>query len=87
MAYVKRERKKVKKCKLCRDNVEYIDYKDVRKLKEFMNDKGKILPKRINGNCAKHQRMVRTAIHRARKMMLVSYVNEWGDNSHLKYNR
>lgn len=76
MAYVRRDRKSVKKCKLCRDNVEYIDYKDLKRLKEYINEKGKIIPKRINGNCAKHQRMVKNAIERARKMMLLPYTND-----------
>jgi small subunit ribosomal protein S18 len=57
-------------CKLCIDQVE-IDYKQADLLKKFMTERGKILPRRISGNCAKHQRQLATAIKRARTMLLV----------------
>lgn len=70
----RRRKKKIKRCKLCEMGVEYIDYKDIRLLSEFLNEKAKIIPKRVNGNCAKHQRMVKVAIKRARHMALLPYI-------------
>ena len=69
-----RRRRKPKVCKLCQSKVEYVDYKDTKLLKEFLTEKGKIIPRRITGNCAKHQRMVKIAIKRARHMALLPYV-------------
>jgi len=66
----------VKKCQLCVKKIDFVDYKDVNFLKEYMNDKGKILPKRINGNCAKHQRFIKDAIKRARQMALVPFTKD-----------
>ena len=66
-----RRRKKV--CVFCgKDNV--IDYKDVNKLKRYVSERGKILPRRITGNCAAHQRMIAKAIKRAREASIISYV-------------
>ena len=66
-----RRRKKV--CVFCgKDNV--IDYKDVNKLKRYVSERGKILPRRITGNCAKHQRALTVAIKRARHIALMPYV-------------
>ncbi len=68
-----RRRKKV--CIFCgKDNV--IDYKDVAKLKKFVSERGKILPRRITGNCAKHQRELTVAIKRARQLALMPYVQD-----------
>jgi small subunit ribosomal protein S18 len=53
-----------------------IDYKDERRLRRFITDRGKIVPRRISGTCAKHQRMLTTAIKRARQVALVPYVGE-----------
>ena len=65
-----RRRKKV--CVFCgKDNV--IDYKDVNKLKRYVSERGKILPRRITGNCAKHQRALTVAIKRARHIALMPY--------------
>ncbi len=64
-------RKKV--CKFCRDGVEIIDYKDVNLLSRYIMPVGKILPKRITGTCAKHQRRLTTAIKRARHAALLPY--------------
>ena len=69
-------RRKVKKCQLCVKKIDFVDYKDVNFLKEYMNDKGKILQKRINGNCAKHQRFIKDAIKRARQMALVPFTKD-----------
>ena len=68
-----RRRKKV--CVFCgKDNV--IDYKDTNKLKRYISERGKILPRRITGNCAKHQRALTVAIKRARHVSLMPYVQD-----------
>lgn len=67
-------RKKV--CNFCVEKVEYIDYKDVAKLKRYITEKGKIVPRRQTGTCAKHQRELTTAIKRARFMALIPYVGD-----------
>ena len=67
-------RKKV--CNFCVDKVVEIDYKDVNKLKKFITEKGKIVPRRMSGVCAKHQRLLAEAIKRARVMALLPYVAE-----------
>ncbi|HPE69002.1 MAG TPA: 30S ribosomal protein S18 [Thermotogota bacterium] len=69
-------RRKIKKCQLCSKKQDYVDYKDVNFLKEYMSDKGKIMPKRINGNCAKHQRLIKAAIKRARQMALLPFTRD-----------
>ena len=65
-------RKKV--CQFCADKAEVTDYKDVEKLKKYVTERGKILPKRITGTCAIHQRAVTTAIKRARIVALLPYI-------------
>ena len=65
-------RKKV--CQFCADKAEVIYYKDVEKLKKYVTERGKILPKRITGTCAIHQRAVTTAIKRARIVALLPYI-------------
>ena len=67
-----RRRKKV--CIFCVDKVDFIDYKDSAKLRKFISERGKILPRRISGTCAKHQRDVNTAIKRARQVALLPYI-------------
>ena len=71
---VVRRRKKV--CIFCADKVEFIDYKDVAKLRKFISERGKILPRRISGTCAKHQRELNIAIKRARQVALLPYVTD-----------
>jgi len=63
-----------KVCIFCVDKVDSIDYKDTVKLRKFITENGKILPRRMSGVCAKHQRMLTTAIKRAREMALLPYV-------------
>ena len=63
-------------CKFCVDKIDTIDYKNILKLKRFITEKGKILPNRVTGNCAKHQRRVAVAIKRARYVALLPYVGE-----------
>lgn len=70
----RRPRRKV--CSFCVDKVENIDYKDVAKLRRFITERGKILPRRISGNCAKHQRQVTVAIKRARNIALLPFTAE-----------
>ncbi len=70
----RRPRKKV--CAFCVDKVEHIDYKDAGKLRRFITERGKILPRRISGNCAKHQRQVTLAIKRARNIALLPFTAE-----------
>ncbi|MGC9002642.1 MAG: 30S ribosomal protein S18 [Dictyoglomus sp.] len=65
---------KKKYCIFCSEKIDYIDYKNVERLKRFMTEKGKIIPRRISGNCARHQRQLSTAIKRARYMALLPYV-------------
>ena len=68
-----RRRKKV--CVFCgKDNT--IDYKDVNKLKRYVSERGKILPRRITGTCAKHQRQIARAVKMAREAALIDYVSE-----------
>lgn len=70
----RKPRRKV--CSFCVDKVENIDYKDVAKLRRFVTERGKILPRRISGNCAKHQRQVTVAIKRARNIALLPFTAE-----------
>ena len=71
---MKRGRKKV--CMFCVDKVEHIDYKDTAKLRRYVTERGKIVPRRISGNCAKHQRQLTTAIKRARIIALLPFFAE-----------
>ena len=67
-------RKKV--CVFCAKDAEPIDYKDVAKLRRYISERGKILPRRITGSCAKHQRALTTSIKRARHLALMPYVQD-----------
>ena len=67
----RRPRKKV--CVFCAEKIDEIDYKDVEKLKKYVSDKGKILPRRVTGACAKHQRKITEAVKRARTIALLQY--------------
>ena len=67
-----RRRKKV--CIFCEDKISYIDYKDSAKLRKFISERGKILPRRISGTCAQPQIKLTTAIKRARQVALLPYV-------------
>ena len=70
------EIKKKKYCRFKKAKIKFIDYKDPEFLKKFLNEQGKILPRRITGNCAKHQRALTVAIKRARHLALMPYVCE-----------
>ncbi|WP_459129412.1 30S ribosomal protein S18 [Guggenheimella bovis] len=68
-----RPRKK-KACHFCTNKIEEIDYKDIRTLQRYISERGKILPRRVTGACAKHQRKITTAVKRARAIALLPYV-------------
>ena len=67
----RRPRRKV--CQFCVDKVEHIDYKEIARLRRYINERGKILPRRMMGTCAKHQRQLGVAIKRARAIALLPY--------------
>jgi ribosomal protein S18 len=73
---MKNRRPKKKVCSFCVDKVESIDYKDVSKLRKYVSERGKILPRRISGNCAKHQRQLTIAIKRARNIALLPFTTD-----------
>lgn len=68
--------RKKRTCKFCDAKDMYIDYKDEKKLQRFITEQGKIIPKRITGTCAKHQRQLVTAIKRARHLALLPFVSD-----------
>lgn len=72
---MRRERKRARKrvCAFCVDKATAIDYKDTHRLRRFITERGKILPRRVTGNCAHHQRMLTLAIKRARNIALLPY--------------
>lgn len=65
-----------KVCKFCADKIEYVDWKDVKLLQQFTPERAKILPRRISGTCAKHQRILQQAIKRARHVALLPFTTE-----------
>ena len=73
----KMRRSKRKVCAFCVDKAESIDYKDVAKLRKFVTERGKILPRRISGTCAKHQRQLTDAIKRSRNIALLPFTTEY----------
>ena len=70
----RKPRKKV--CGFCVDKVENIDYKDIARLRRYMSERGKILPRRVTGTCAAHQRALTVAIKRARHLTLLPYTTD-----------
>lgn len=75
---MKKKMRKTKRriCSFCMDKVEAIDYKDLNKLRRYITERGKILPRRISGACAVHQRQLTIAIKRARHIALLPYTSE-----------
>jgi small subunit ribosomal protein S18 len=67
---------KRKVCSFCVDKVEHIDYKDSPRLRKFVSERGKILPRRISGSCARHQRALTTAVKRARVIALLPFASD-----------
>lgn len=72
----RRTYRRQKVCKFCQDNLVRVDFKDVKRLRTFVSDRGKIIPRRISGNCAYHQRQLTIAIKRARSIALVAFAAE-----------
>ena len=70
----KKSRRKV--CQFCVDKVEHIDYKDTARLRKYITERGKIMPRRMSGVCAEHQRALAKAINTARQVALLPYVAE-----------
>ena len=70
----RRPRRKV--CAFCADKIEMIDYKDTQRLRRYLSERGKIVPRRVTGTCARHQRQLTTAIKRARHLALLPYVTD-----------
>ena len=70
----RKSRKKV--CAFCMDKIENIDYKDVPRLKRYLSDRAKIIPRRVTGTCARHQRQLTVAVKRARHLAFLPYVGE-----------
>ena len=71
-----RRRRRRKSCSFCMDKVDMIDYKDTNRLRRYITERGKILPRRISGNCARHQRQLTKAIKRARNIALLPFTVE-----------
>ena len=76
MVQKRRGRKKKRVCQFCADKIDFIDYKDSNKLKRFISERGKILPRRITGNCAKHQRTLTVSIKRARHVAILPFTQD-----------
>jgi small subunit ribosomal protein S18 len=76
MMQKRRGRRKKRVCLFCADKVAYIDYKDVARLRKYVSERGKILPRRASGNCAKHQRTMTQNVKRARHMALMPYTQD-----------
>ena len=72
--YGSKRRKKI--CRFCENKISFIDYKDDRMLRRFVTERGKIVPRRISGNCAKHQRKLTEAIKRGRHMAFMAFESE-----------
>lgn len=74
---MRRERRRRRKvCAFCVDKIEHIDYKETGRLRRFLTERAKMLPRRITGNCARHQRQLTVAIKRARQVALLPYTTD-----------
>lgn len=71
-----RSHKRKKVCAFCAEKIEHIDYKDVPRLRKNLSDRAKILPRRVTGTCAKHQRQLTEAVKRARHIALIPYISD-----------
>ncbi|MBR6594481.1 MAG: 30S ribosomal protein S18 [Clostridia bacterium] len=71
-----RPKKRKKVCAFCADKIEHIDYKDTLRIRKCLSERSKILPRRVTGTCAKHQRQLTTAVKRARHVALIPYVSD-----------
>ncbi|WP_461246612.1 30S ribosomal protein S18 [Treponema sp. R6D11] len=72
----RQNRRRGKPCYFCKNKEETIDYKDVFRVKKFVTDRFKILPRRMSGSCAKHQRAIATAVKRARHLALIPFTTD-----------
>lgn len=63
-------------CKFCADKIDHVDYKDIRRLRSYVTERGKIMPRRVSGNCAYHQRQLTVAVKRSRNIALLPFVAE-----------
>ncbi|MFQ5498568.1 MAG: 30S ribosomal protein S18 [Candidatus Zixiibacteriota bacterium] len=70
------ERKRRKICRFCENKINLVDYRDERALRRFTNERGKLIPRRVSGNCARHQRKVTTAVKRARVLAILAFESE-----------
>lgn len=70
------DRRRRKVCSFCLERIDYIDYKEVARLRRYLSDRGKILPRRMTGTCAKHQRALTVALKRARHIALLPFAAE-----------
>jgi small subunit ribosomal protein S18 len=61
-------------CRFCADKIEFIDYKDLKTLRNYLTERGKLLPRRMTGNCAKHQRELTVSVNRARSIALLPFI-------------
>ena len=71
-----KNRKRRKVCQFCVDKADFIDYKDTAKLKKYLSERSKILPRRTTGTCAYHQRQLTEAVKRSRQVALLAYVTD-----------
>ena len=76
MIQKRRGRRKKRVCTFCVDKITTVDYKEIGKLRKFVSERGKILPRRVTGNCAKHQRTMTVNVKRARHMALMAFTAE-----------
>ena len=76
MIQKRRGRRKKRVCTFCAEKMDIIDYKDTARLRRLVSERGKILPRRVTGSCAKHQRTLTTAIKRARHVALMAYTQD-----------
>ncbi len=74
MAMMRMKRRKI--CRYCENKIEYVDFKDERLLRRFVNERGKLIPRRISGNCARHQRKLTVAVKRARILAILAFESE-----------
>lgn len=68
------DKKKHKNCSFCAEKIDFVDYKDAARLKRYLTEAGKIIPRRITGTCASHQRMIASSVKRAREASIINYV-------------
>jgi small subunit ribosomal protein S18 len=76
MAYQQKRFQRKKFCRFCSEKVEFIDYKDIKILRNYLTERGKVLPRRMTGTCAKHQRELTESIMRARSIALITFAEK-----------